>query len=242
MVELVRRRSVAQTLALDLLTDQLTRWREEQQRHEASWADVVDLGGGTGGLAAHLAALGFRVTVVDPSPDALASLERRAADAGLTRSLVGRQGDAGDLVGLIGEGTADVALCHRVLDVVDVPEEALTALARVLRTGGVLSLLVPQRHAVVLTQALSGHVAHALRTWRDKARFSYDEVITMVSQAGFEVVAAHGIGAIAEHVPEALVEGDVRTYEDLAQLDRAVSQDPAFRALAPVVHVFAERR
>src|SRR5207247_4070895 len=33
--------------------------------------DVVDVGGGTGGFAVPLATLGHRVTVVDPSPDAL---------------------------------------------------------------------------------------------------------------------------------------------------------------------------
>src|SRR4051812_38341561 len=42
--------------------------------------DVLDVGGGTGGFAVPLAELGHRVTVVDPSPDALASLERRAQD------------------------------------------------------------------------------------------------------------------------------------------------------------------
>ena len=40
--------------------------------------DVLDIGGGTGGLAVRVAELGHRVRVVDPSPDALASLDRRA--------------------------------------------------------------------------------------------------------------------------------------------------------------------
>ena len=61
------------------------------------------------------------VTVIDPSPDALASLERRTAEAGLTGRIVGRQGDAGDLVELVGAGRVDVVLCHRVLEVVDSP-------------------------------------------------------------------------------------------------------------------------
>ena len=34
--------------------------------------DIVDVGGGTGGLAVPFAAVGHNVTVVDPSPDALA--------------------------------------------------------------------------------------------------------------------------------------------------------------------------
>src|ERR1700733_8894078 len=41
--------------------------------------DIVDVGGGTGGFAVPFAALGHRVTVVDPSPDALAAAPRRAA-------------------------------------------------------------------------------------------------------------------------------------------------------------------
>ena len=45
--------------------------------------DVLDLGGGTGHDAVRLAGLGHRVTVVDPSPDALASLDRRAAESDL---------------------------------------------------------------------------------------------------------------------------------------------------------------
>ena len=46
--------------------------------------DIVDVGGGTGGFAVALARLGHRVTVIDPSPDALAALERRAAEAGVS--------------------------------------------------------------------------------------------------------------------------------------------------------------
>ena len=53
---------------------------------------VVDLGGGTGGLAVPIAALGHHVTVVDPSPDALAALTRRAGDAGVADRVVARPG------------------------------------------------------------------------------------------------------------------------------------------------------
>ena len=61
--------------------------------------DVVDVGGGTGGFAVPLAGLGHRVTVVDPSPDALAALQRRAADAGVAERVHAEQGDAGALLG-----------------------------------------------------------------------------------------------------------------------------------------------
>ena len=53
---------------------------------------VLDLGGGTGGTAVPLAVAGHDVTVVDPSPDALASLRRRTA---ALHELIGRSPGAG---------------------------------------------------------------------------------------------------------------------------------------------------
>ena len=118
---LPRRRSVAQNHLLALLTRQL----DDLVPGEWRALDVVDLGGGTGGMAIPLAARGHQVRVVDPSPDALAALERRTADAGLTGRIAGLQGDAAELASLIGERQADVVVCHRVLEVVDDPAAAL---------------------------------------------------------------------------------------------------------------------
>lgn len=235
MVELRRRRSVSSAYLLDLLVSQLAASAVGDDRTP----NVVDLGGGTGGIATTLAALGHQVTVIDPSPDALASLERRTADEGLAGRIRGVQGDASDLHELVGSGGADVMICHRVLEVLESPAEALEAMAAVLRPGGVLSLLVSQRHSLVLTQALSGHIALARRTFADPARFEHDQVIDLVKAAGFTVVASHGIGAIADHVPESVIDAEPGAYAELAALEAEVSSDRAFRALAPLVHVFA---
>ena len=237
MIDVGRRRSVAQAHLLSLLSDQL----DELVAGEWRPLDVVDLGGGTGGVAIPLAGRGHRVTVVDPSPDALASLERRAIDAGVTERIRGVQGDAADLGRLFPAGQADAVVCHRVLEVVDAPAEALAAMGEVLRPGGALSLLVALRHSLVLTQALAGHLALARRSYADPRRLDYDDVMALVQRAGFLVLASHGIGAIADQVPERMVEAEPGAYEELAALEAEISQDPAFRALAPSVHVFAQR-
>jgi S-adenosylmethionine-dependent methyltransferase len=152
---------------------------------------VLDLGGGTGGLAVPLAELGHHVTVVDPSPNALAALEQRAADAGVADRISGRQGDAdsiGDLgldpagsagstgsAGSAGSGGSgsegsgggqaatayDLVCCHGVLEVVDDPAAALRGITGVLAPKGHLSLLVAGRLAVVLAKALAGEVEQA---------------------------------------------------------------------------------
>ena len=51
------------------------------------------------------------------------------------------------------------------------------------------------------------------------------------------MLEADGIGAVAELVPEVAVEGP-GAWADLLALETAVSRDPAFRALAPHVHLF----
>ena len=236
MAELGRRRSVSQGLLLSLLESQL----RQLIPGEARALEMVDLGGGTGGLAASLASQGHTVTVIDPSPDALASLDRRTAEAHLGGRVHGIQGDAADLVPLIGEHAADVMICHRVLEVVDSPPQALQAMARVLRAGGVLSLLVSQRSAAVLTQALAGHIAQARRTLADRSRLDHDQILDLVRGAGFTVLASHGIGAVADHVPESMFDSDASAYAELTALEAEISTEPAFRALAPQVHVFAQ--
>ncbi|RYE78772.1 MAG: methyltransferase domain-containing protein, partial [Myxococcales bacterium] len=75
---------------------------------------VVDIGGGTGGMAVRVAELGHRVTVIDPNPDALAALARRAQDSDVADRVVGTQGDLVDLPGLVPE-PVDLVLCHGLL-------------------------------------------------------------------------------------------------------------------------------
>jgi S-adenosylmethionine-dependent methyltransferase len=237
VIEAGRRRSVAQSHLLTLLTGQL----DELVAGEWRPLDLVDLGGGTGGVAIPLAERGHQVTVVDPSPDALASLKRRATEAGVTERIRGVQGDAAELSRLFRVGETDAVICHRVLEVVESPADALAAMGALLRPGGALSLLVRLRHSLVLTQALAGHLALARRSYADPSRLDYARVIALVEDAGFTVLASHGIGVIADHVPERMVEAEPGAYEELAALEAEISQDPAFRALASSVHVFAQR-
>jgi len=230
-----RRRPVAAARLAEVLGAQLDQLVPGEQRP----LDVVDLGGGTGGLAIDVARRGHHVTVVDPSPDALASLERRLADDHLEGTVAARQGDASDLVALLGPGAVDVVLCHRVLEVVDDPAAVLSDAAAVLRPGGTLSLLVAQKHALVLGQAVAGNLAAARQTWDDPRRLDFAAVTALVEAAGFAVLEADGIGAVAELVGETAVESP-GAWADLYALEAAVSRDPAFRALAPHVHVLAQ--
>jgi SAM-dependent methyltransferase len=238
-----RRRSLRTALVAEALRVALA---GRPRTDPAAGLDIVDLGGGTGGFAVPLAVEGHRVTVIDPSPDALASLERRASDEGVSKLVRGVQGDAADLREVAGEASADAVLCHGVLEVVDDPAQALQAMASVLREGGVLSLLVAQRNAVVLARALAGHLSEARTALQDAAdpmprRFDETAIVAQLAEAGFMVHTVHGVRTFTDLVPAAMVDSEPGAAEALADLERAASQHPAFRALAPQLHILATR-
>src|SRR3954468_6690284 len=161
--------------------------------------EVLDIGGGTGGFAVRVAELGHRVTVVDPSPDALAALDRRAREHDVAGRVTGLQGDLAGVSELVPARAADLVLCHGVLGLVDDPGGALDVLGGLLRPGGALSLLVGQHHAAVLGRAMAGHFSQA----RDllsateatasetvagadhERRFTADEVRGLLAASGF---------------------------------------------------------
>lgn len=227
-------------------------WDALRPALEGDAVDVLDIGGGTGGLAVRVAELGHRVRVVDPSPDALASLDRRARELGVT--VQGQQGDLSTLLEVTGPDSADVVLCHGVLEVVEDPAAALATLRRVLRPGGTLSLLVGQRHAAVVTRAMAGHFAQALAlldagpasssardagTGRSGRRFTDVEVTGLLEAAGFTVGAVHGVRVFADLVPGSLLDLEPGATAALVDLERAVSVRPEFRPLAAQLHVLA---
>jgi hypothetical protein len=123
--------------------------------------DILDAGGGTGGFAVPLAGLGHNVTVIDPSPDSLAAAERRAAETNVPLSVV--QGDVADLAVVAGEASADLVLCHSVLEYVDSPADAMASIAQVLRPAGAVSVLAASSVAAVIHRALAGRFDDARR-------------------------------------------------------------------------------
>jgi 2-polyprenyl-3-methyl-5-hydroxy-6-metoxy-1,4-benzoquinol methylase len=209
--------------------------------------DIVDAGGGTGGFAVPLATLGHGVTVVDPTPDSLAALERRAAEAGV--SVKGIQGDAADLAGLLPPESADLVLCHSMLEFVEDPAGAMATVAGLLRPGGVVSLLTANPVATAIHRAQAGFFDEAAQTLADPLgrwgpkdptprRFTSAALADLVAGAGLTVIETHGVRIFTDLVPGRMADAHL---ERLLALEKAAAAHPVLREIATQLHYIAEK-
>ncbi|MBG0563460.1 methyltransferase domain-containing protein [Actinoplanes aureus] len=223
--------------------------RRELDRHAGRELTVLDVGGGTGGFAVPLAEAGHTVTVIDASPDALAALTRRAADAGVADRVHAVQGDGDALAALVDPGSADLVLCHSVLEVVDEPARVVAAIAAALRPGGAVSLLVASRAAAILARAVNGHLRAASALVTDPAgragprdtllrRFDAAGAVALLEAAGLTVEETHGVRVVTDLLPATVLEEDPQAVLDL---ELALSSRPPFRDIASQLHLFARQ-
>jgi 2-polyprenyl-3-methyl-5-hydroxy-6-metoxy-1,4-benzoquinol methylase len=240
-----RRDGVRFSLVWDVLCDVVSARVAEAGRPAL---DIVDVGGGTGGLAVPFAALGHNVTVVDPSPDALAAAQRRAAEAGARLTAV--QGEAASLDSVVGPKSADLVICHNVLEYVDSPADAMTAIAAVLRPAATVSVLAANTVAAVLHRALAGRFTEARQLLEGEAittgsgaprRFTLPELTALVEAAGLRAGEAHGLRIFSGLVPGALLDADAGGSEALRALETAAAAAPPLRDIAAQLHLLGHR-
>ncbi len=177
---------------------------------------VLDVGGGSGGSAVPLARLGHEVTVVDPSADALATLERRARTAGVGDRVRGLQGD-GDLLHELplDAGGYDLGLCHAVL-------------ARAL--GG---------HPVEALALLEDRDPAPGRTRPARRRFAPAELLALLEGAGLEPGEWRGVPVVAD-----LLDATPAADADPAavrRLELALAGTSPYRDVATGLHVLGTR-
>ena len=214
-----------------------------RQRRDGQPPRVLDVGGGSGVLAVPFAAVGCAVTVVEPNPNALATLFRRATDAGVSDRITAVQADSDALGQVVQAGSADLVLAHGLLEVVDDPKNTMAAMAEAVAPGGAVSVLVANRHAAVLHRALAGRVAEARQLLESVdgvvagdtvlRRFSAAGLRADLEAAGLEVTLLQGDRVISDLVP-----GDVRE-DELAEFERAAAGSPALRDIAGRLHAVA---
>ncbi|CAL9366420.1 tRNA 5-carboxymethoxyuridine methyltransferase [Actinosynnema sp. ALI-1.44] len=211
---------------------------------------VLDVGGGSGVWAVPLAVAGCTVTVVEPSPNALATLDRRASEAGVLDRITAIQGDTD---ALDADASADLVLGHGLLEVVDDAPAALAALSAAAAPGAAVSILVANRYAAVLHRAIAGRLVDARRLLDDEAgqlagsrepvqrRFDVAGLEALVLDAGLKIELLQGHGVVADLVPGAVLESNPGAADALAELELVAATRPPLRDVAARLHVLARK-
>jgi S-adenosylmethionine-dependent methyltransferase len=208
---------------------------------------VLDCGGGSGSSAVPLAQSGARVTVVDVSADALATLRRRAVEAGVDDLVFPMQGDVEALGEVVPGESFDLVLAHGVLEAIDRPDIALAGIAKAVRPAGRVSILVSNPVASVLSRALAGDVSAALfelRAMHDTPGRLLDVVTVraICDRIGLVVEQVHGVGVFSELAPGAELDARPNAVDALAELEELASIQSPYREIASRIHLLARRR
>ena len=214
---------------------------------------AVDLGGGTGALAVHLARLGIHTTLLDSAPAMLDIAKRAAREAGVEGKVALRQGDAAQVANLFPARSFDVVLCHNILEYVDDPCAVVSAAAQVLRsdsTGtGILSILVRSQAGEVLKAAIeAGDLEAAERNltavWTHESLFGgrvrlfdLDSLQVMIRGASLAVAAERGVRVVSDYLR--LHVSPRAQYEPIFELERKLGSRPEFVPIARYIQIIA---
>jgi ubiquinone/menaquinone biosynthesis C-methylase UbiE len=210
---------------------------------------VLDCGGGSGTLAVPIAVRGAQVTVVDSSIDALATLERRAAEAGVADRVHAVQADVETLADVIAAASVDLVLLHGVVRSTD-DRSALAAAAATVRTGGYLSVVAANPAAGVLARALSGDLVGALMDLRansvEPTALDLAWLSDQLAEFGLSTTVSQGLAAFSATVPGSSrggsgLAGAQHSDDLLIELDRIGASRSPYRDIASYLHVVARR-
>lgn len=218
---------------------------------DASKRRALDVGGGTGFATVQLAGLGHEVVLLDSS-DQMLRIARREADAcSVTPRISFCHADTGQLRELFAAESFDVVVCHNLLEYSEVPSTTVRDMVRVLRTDGVLSILVRNRAGEVLKDAVKSgdwKLAAANLTaetvvdtlYGNRMRlFTPTDLHEMLAQAGFEAVAEHGVRVFFDYLAQQ--NPTDATYSEIFKLESKLGARPEFFAIARYIQVLARR-
>ena len=219
--------------------------------HVAPGMTVLDVGCGQGTQALRLAAVGCRVTGIDPSPSLLELLRADAADAGADVEVL--EGGLIDVAGILPGRRFDVVCAHGLLMYLDDRHTALKALTAALAPTGLLSVTFRNGAALAFRPGLRHDWPAALTAFDASAYVNelgvqarsdtLAEVTADLATLDMSVRSWYGVRVFtdADAADEPVPTDPGRLSALLEAEDRAGRTDP-YRQLASQLHVIAAVR
>jgi S-adenosylmethionine-dependent methyltransferase len=214
---------------------------------------ILDAGGGSGADAIPLARDGHTVDLLDFSPEMIRVAREDAEREGLSETIRFHIADVSQLGRIFPQPQFDAVVCHNVLQfVADVPK-LLSALSKVLRPGGILSLVSPNRYSMPYATAFLFHDLDKafqqidVRTYENLifratvTEFSPEEICAMLPDAGLSFDSHYGIRCVADYWGDNEAKSKPEIWEKIVKLEYALTDRYPYNLLARFWQVVAHK-
>jgi SAM-dependent methyltransferase len=219
-------------------------------------ATVLDVGGGAGHQSFPLAASGYDVTLLDPSPGMLEKargrLENLPADTHKRVTLVQADGHVAE--DAVAGATFDAVLCHGVLGYLDQPGPLVDQLCRRVSPGGLVSIMTGNANAGAVRPALEQRWDDALAAFDGRSEIGVlglparadtaEEISDLMRRYGVEPLRWYGVWLFVDWLEFSGVQLDPNDTHRLAEIAavelEAARRDP-YRHLSRVFHLLGRK-
>lgn len=224
------------------------------QRHiDSQPLNVLDVGGGNGIDACFLAGLGHAVTFVDYSAPMIAEARAAANARGVIDRISCHQAAVEDLPALFAPASFDLILFHNVIGYVNDVSTALAAIAEVMKSGALISVVGanrfsdPYRAAIRkldLTEAYEQLDADSELTGvfgRHQRKLGAEDVVGWLKHVGLEPIAQYGIRCVCDYLSDDDKKSDPVVYDQLERLELAMTDRFPYYLVARFFQVVATK-
>ena len=201
---------------------------------------ILDAGGGTGFYSMPFAAVGHEIVILDLSKEMLDVARSKADKLGLSNQVKTVSGDMENLD--FPDASFDVILCHLALCHVKHPNRVLKGFRRVLKKGGIVSLIAENKMFFSVSEAFKGNIREATERLRKEPlfvafgrlgkirTFDREELLTLVEQTGFEPIRILGLRVISDYMLYAQ-RSPPEDVEALGQLESILSESESWNSI-----------
>lgn len=203
--------------------------------------NILEIGGGTGVMSAHLATLGHHIVLTDASKDVLE--QAKALLAPFSNVVVRHQylQDIEDIQDF------DMVICHAVLEWLEAPYDAITTLYNSMQTGARLSLSFFNQDANLFANAIYGNFDYIAKGMKAKKQvrlnpnqpLSAMKVVEFCESIGFSVLDKAGVRCFHDYMRD--ISHQHVKYEDLLALERQYHRQQPYLWLGKYFHMMLEK-
>lgn len=202
---------------------------------------AIEIGGGTGVMTAHIAAMGHDVVLTDASSDVLSKAAPllNASDNIRIRHQYLQEID--DLAAY------DLVVCHAVLEWLDAPFDAIDFIHKNMKRGARLSLSFFNQDANLFANAIYGNFDYIAKGMKAKKQVRLNpkqplgamRVVDYCESLGFKVLDKAGIRCFHDYMRD--ISHQNSKFDELLALERQYHKMPPYLWLGKYFHLILEK-